>query len=101
MKELPPDSIAKGLLPVKTLISSMLRDVIKLGTGRRAKVIGKKDLSAKQAQRMNSEMLGFPGIVLVATTVWVGFDKVAPLGRRETGAKRPSNLGVLYDRCTC
>ncbi len=99
MKELPPDSIAKRVITVENswLISSMLRDVIKLGTGRRAKVIGKKDLSGKTGTTNEQRDAWFSGYSSqVATTVWVGFDKVAPLGRRETGAKAALPIWVSF-----
>ena len=99
MKELPPDSIAKRVITSENswLISSMLRDVIKLGTGRRAKVIGKKDLSGKTGTTNEQRDAWFSGYSSqVATTVWVGFDKVAPLGRRETGAKAALPIWVSF-----
>ena len=99
MKELPPDSIAKRVITGENswLISSMLRDVIKLGTGRRAKVIGKKDLSGKTGTTNEQRDAWFSGYSSqVATTVWVGFDKVAPLGRRETGAKAALPIWVSF-----
>ena len=99
MKELPPSSIAKRVINGENswLISSMLRDVIKLGTGRRAKVIGKKDLSGKTGTTNEQRDAWFSGYSSqVATTVWVGFDKVAPLGRRETGAKAALPIWVSF-----
>tara|TARA_Y100001970_G_scaffold288024_1_gene414132 strand:+ start:1014 stop:3461 length:2448 start_codon:yes stop_codon:yes gene_type:complete len=99
MEELPPDSIAKRVITGENswLIASMLRDVIKLGTGRRAKVIGKKDLSGKTGTTNEQRDAWFSGFSSqVATTVWVGFDKVAPLGRRETGAKAALPIWVSF-----
>ena len=99
MEELPPDSIAKRVITSENswLISSMLRDVIKSGTGRRAKVIGKKDLSGKTGTTNEQRDAWFSGFSSqVVTTVWVGFDKVAPLGRRETGAKAALPIWVSF-----
>lgn len=69
------------------IMDSMLRDVIRHGTGRHALVLHRKDLAGKtgttNAQR-DAWFAGFNNkIVAVA---WVGFDTPAPLGRHETGA---------------
>ena len=101
MSELPPEKIAPRIISNQNswLVSSMLRDVIKLGTGRRAKTLGRADLAGKTGTTNEQRDAWFSGFNTYAvTTVWVGFDKVAPLGRRETGAKAALPIWILYMR---
>ena len=66
----------------------MLRDVIKFGTGRRALSINRSDVAGKTGTTNDQRDAWFSGFNKdIVTTVWVGFDKVAPLGKRETGAR--------------
>jgi penicillin-binding protein 1A len=70
------------------LITDMMQDVIRRGTGRRALQLGRKDLAGKTGTSTNSRDTWFAGFNadLVATT-WVGFDEDRPLGDREEGAR--------------
>ena len=70
------------------LMQSMMRDVIMRGTGRRARVLKRGDLAGKTGTTNDQHDAWFSGFNpdLVATA-WVGFDKLAPLGRRETGGR--------------
>ena len=99
MSELPPEKIAPRIIASQNswLVSSMLRDVIKAGTGRRAKTLGRVDLAGKTGTTNEQRDAWFSGFNTHAvTTVWVGFDKVAPLGRRETGAKAALPIWISY-----
>ncbi len=79
------------------LITSMLRDVIKRGTGRKAMVLGRNDLAGKTGTTNDQRDAWFCGFNAdLVTTVWVGFDKVAPLGSRETGGKAALPMWVSY-----
>lgn len=68
------------------VINSILRDVIKRGTGRRALSLNRNDLAGKTGttnEGVDAWFSGFnPDIV---TTAWVGFDQPASLGRGEWG----------------
>jgi penicillin-binding protein 1A len=68
------------------LMNSMLQDVIKRGTGKRALSLGRTDLAGKTGTTNDQKDAWFCGYnpTLVATA-WVGFDKLESLGRRETG----------------
>jgi len=69
------------------IVGDMMRDVIKRGTGRRAKALGRSDLSGKTGttnDQVDAWFVGF-NADLVAIS-WVGFDKVTPMGHNETGA---------------
>ena len=79
------------------IMNSITRDVIKHGTGRRALVLKRQDLSGKTGttnDQRDAWFFGFnPDIVGVA---WVGFDKFQPLGSRETGARAALPIWVGY-----
>lgn len=69
------------------LMDTMMRDVIRYGTGRRALSLRRKDLAGKTGttnDQRDAWFSGFNGNVVTIT--WVGFDNPRPLGSRETGA---------------
>lgn len=69
------------------LMTSMMRDVIQEGTGRRAREIGRTDIAGKTGTTNAQKDAWFAGFNhAVATAVWVGFDDVEPMGRQETGS---------------
>ena len=81
---------AERVLPPANVyqMNSMLRDVVKEGTGRGALALGRDDLAGKTGttnQQVDAWFTGFNHAV--ATTAWVGFDSPRPMGRRETGAR--------------
>ncbi len=87
---LPPENLAKRAIDPENawIIGSMLRDVIKFGTGRRALSLNRSDVAGKTGTTNDQRDAWFSGFNKdIVTTVWVGFDKVAPLGKRETGAR--------------
>ena len=68
------------------ILTSMLQDVIKRGTGRRALALGRTDLAGKTGTTNESKDAWFSGYNAdYVTTVWVGFDQPETLGRREYG----------------
>ena len=79
------------------LITSMLQDVVKRGTGRRAMALGRKDLSGKTGTTNDQYDAWFCGFnAELVTTVWVGFDRVQPLGNGETGSRAALPMWVDY-----
>jgi len=79
------------------ILHSMMRDVIKLGTGRRALALGRSDLAGKTGTTNEQRDTWFAGYNHdLATTVWVGFDQPAPLGRREFGASTALPVWMDY-----
>jgi penicillin-binding protein 1A len=69
------------------LITDMMKSVITSGTGRKALVLGRTDLSGKTGTTNNYRDAWFSGFNPdVTTSVWVGFDQPSYLGRRESGA---------------
>ena len=101
MDQLPPNRSATRIVDVENawIINSILQDVIKRGTGRKARVLARKDLAGKTGTTNDQKDAWFSGFNgRVVTTVWVGFDKVAPLGKRETGARAALPAWIDYMR---
>ncbi len=68
------------------IMTSMLQDVIKRGTGRRALALGRNDLAGKTGTTNESKDSWFSGYNGdYVTTVWAGFDQPESLGRHEYG----------------
>ena len=81
--EIEPDIAATNVYQIVT----MMQDVIKHGTGRRALVLGREDLAGKTGttnDQRDAWFSGFAGDLVV--TVWVGFDELKPLGNAEAGS---------------
>ena len=79
------------------LMCSLLRDVIRRGTGRKALVLERDDLAGKTGTTNDQLDAWFSGFTpnLVATA-WIGFDELRPLGRRETGARAALPMWIAY-----
>ncbi len=79
------------------LMNSMLQDVIQRGTGQRARSLGRTDLGGKTGTTNDQKDAWFcgynPSLVAVA---WVGFDKLEPLGRAETGGHAALPMWIDY-----
>lgn len=72
---------------VNYLIYTMMQDVIKRGTGRRARVLNRSDLAGKTGTTNDQRDAWFSGFTPdLVTTVWVGFDEYDPLGRNAYGS---------------
>lgn len=69
-------------------ITSLLQNVIKHGTGRRAMSLGRTDLAGKTGTTNEQRDAWFNGFhPSIAATAWVGFDDSRPLGSREVGGR--------------
>ncbi len=83
--------------PLNFLVNSLLRDVVKRGTGRRALSLGRSDLAGKTGttnDQRDAWFNGFnPSLVAVA---WVGFDNSKPLGNRETGGRAALPIWMAF-----
>jgi penicillin-binding protein 1A len=85
-----------GFNPAKRIISSqnaylmnsLLRDVVRYGTGKKALSLGRTDLAGKTGttnEQVDAWFNGFnPELVAIS---WVGFDSPKSLGRYETGGR--------------
>jgi penicillin-binding protein 1A len=79
------------------LMTSMMRDVIRRGTGKRARALQRADLAGKTGTTNAHKDTWFSGFnsSLVATT-WVGFDDNRSLGKWETGASAALPMWVEF-----
>ena len=79
------------------LINSLLRDVVKRGTGRRALRLGRSDLAGKTGTTNDQRDAWFNGFnpALVAVA-WVGFDNSKPLGSKETGGRAALPIWMAF-----
>ena len=70
------------------IVYDIMRDVVRRGTGRRARSLGRQDLAGKTGTTNDNRdawFSGFNGDLLA--TVWVGFDQERSLGRYEEGGR--------------
>ncbi|PIE47315.1 MAG: penicillin-binding protein 1A [Gammaproteobacteria bacterium] len=71
-----------------TNMSNILRDVIQIGTAKRARALGRRDIGGKTGTTNNFKDAWFAGYQpTVATVVWMGFDKPSTLGNNGYGGK--------------
>ncbi|HSN51886.1 MAG TPA: PBP1A family penicillin-binding protein [Woeseiaceae bacterium] len=81
------------------LIQDMMRDVIRRGTGRRALVLGRKDLSGKTGTSNDRRDAWFGGFNRdLAAIVWVGYDNDLPLGPGEEGSRTALPVWIEFMR---
>lgn len=78
------------------LITSMLKDVVRVGTGWRAKAL-KRPVAGKTGTTNDFKDAWFMGYTTdVLTGVWVGFDDVRTLGYEETGSRAAAPIWVDF-----
>ena len=81
------------------LITSMMQDVIRRGTGRSALQLGRGDLAGKTGTTNDQQDAWFSGFNRdVVTTAWVGFDTPRSMGHKETGARAALPMWINYMR---
>lgn len=79
------------------IMTDLLRGVVREGTGRRALSLNRADLAGKTGTTNDFEDAWFSGFnAEIATTVWVGFDKPADLGRNEHGSGLALPIWIDY-----
>ncbi|HET8701764.1 MAG TPA: penicillin-binding protein 1A, partial [Nitrococcus sp.] len=79
------------------LLTTMMQDVIRRGTGRKALALDRSDLAGKTGTTNDQRDAWFSGFNPdLVTTVWVGFDHLQPLGRNETGAQAALPMWMEY-----
>ncbi|MBF0287976.1 MAG: PBP1A family penicillin-binding protein [SAR324 cluster bacterium] len=78
------------------LVTEVMRDVVKRGTGQIAKRI-ERSSAGKTGTTNNSVDAWYIGYIpQLLTGVYVGFDQPAPMGRRETGARAAAPIWVDF-----
>lgn len=82
------------------LISSMLLDVVRRGTGRSAATaLGRNDLGGKTGTTNDFRDAWFSGIAPgLAASAWVGFDDFSPLGNGEFGGRTALPIWIEFMR---
>lgn len=93
--------LAQRTLDVRTahLVTSLMRDVVRRGTGRAAMDLKRNDLAGKTGTTNEHRDAWFSGFNdQIVTSVWVGFDDFSSLGRGEFGAKAALPIWINYMR---
>jgi len=81
------------------LIRSMMMDVVRRGTGKKAMELGRNDLAGKTGTTNDQRDAWFSGYNdEIVTSVWVGFDSHEPLGRNEVGGKAAMPIWIDFMR---
>jgi penicillin-binding protein 1A len=81
------------------LIQDLMREVIRNGTGRRARVLGRRDLSGKTGTSNDQRDAWFGGFNGdIASVVWVGYDESVPLGPGEEGSRTALPIWIEFMR---
>ena len=81
------------------LIRSMMMDVVRRGTGKKAMELERNDLAGKTGTTNEQRDAWFSGYNNeIVTSVWVGFDNHDPLGRDEVGGKAALPIWINYMR---
>lgn len=81
------------------LITSMLQDVIRSGTGRAARALGRDDLAGKTGTTNDLHDSWFAGYNShLVTTAWIGFDQARSMGPGETGSRAALPIWVDFMR---
>ncbi|NKB77959.1 MAG: PBP1A family penicillin-binding protein [Gammaproteobacteria bacterium] len=79
------------------LTTSIMKQVILTGTGRRALALGRNDLAGKTGTTNDYRDAWFSGFSPdVMSSVYIGFDEPSHLGRRESGASAALPIWVDY-----
>lgn len=81
------------------LMNSMMRDVIRHGTGQQARALGRNDVAGKTGTTNDQRDAWFAGFspTMVAVS-WVGFDDTRPLGNAETGGRAALPMWIDFMR---
>ncbi|MCV6603962.1 MAG: penicillin-binding transpeptidase domain-containing protein, partial [Porticoccaceae bacterium] len=97
----PEPRIAERVIEprVAYIMDSILKDVIRKGTGVKAKQLKRNDIAGKTGTTNDAKDAWFSGYSpdIVATT-WVGFDNNNPLGRNEYGGSAALPIWIDFMR---
>jgi penicillin-binding protein 1A len=81
------------------LVTSLMRDVIRRGTGSAAMVLKRNDLAGKTGSTNDHRDAWFTGFdAKLVASCWVGFDDFGSLGRGEFGAKAALPIWIDFMR---
>ena len=94
-----PQKIAPRVVSAQNiyLTVSMMKDVVKRGTGKQAMQLHRNDLAGKTGTTNDQRDTWFAGFNPdVATVAWLGFDNSQPLGDGESGARAALPMWINY-----
>jgi len=102
---MPPAAAAEQLAPRAIseanafILTDLMSDVIRRGTGQRARALARSDLAGKTGTTNDGRDAWFSGFNadLVATT-WIGFDQERPLGSGEEGSRTALPMWIYFMR---
>ena len=81
------------------IVTDMMGDVIRFGTGRRALALGRGDLAGKTGTSNDVRDTWFSGFNAdLVATAWVGFDAERTLGGQEQGSRTALPMWIYYMR---
>ncbi len=81
------------------IMRSIMGDVIRRGTARRARALGRGDIAGKTGTTNDQYDTWFSGFnSQVVATAWIGFDQQRTLGRREAGGRTALPAWIDYMR---
>ena len=95
------DNTAARVIKAKThyLITSMMQDVVRMGTGHGAMVLKRNDLAGKTGTTNDIKDTWFMGFNPdIVTGVWMGFDQPDSMGKQESGGSSSLPIWVDYMR---
>lgn len=79
------------------LVRSLMADVIRRGTGKKAMSLGRTDLAGKTGTTNDQRDAWFSGYSShLVTSVWVGFDNHESLGRAEVGGRAALPIWIEF-----
>ncbi|VAW49950.1 Multimodular transpeptidase-transglycosylase [hydrothermal vent metagenome] len=79
------------------ITTSILQDVIRIGSGKKAKALKRLDIAGKTGTTNDQKDAWFSGYnPNIATTVWAGFDQPKTLGRSEVGGRAALPIWMSY-----
>ncbi|MAJ81045.1 MAG: peptidase [Porticoccaceae bacterium] len=79
------------------VIDSILKDVIQLGTGRKAKILARNDLGGKTGTTNGPRDAWFSGYApTLVATAWLGFDNNSIIGKNEYGGSAALPIWIEF-----
>lgn len=95
------ESIAKRVISPKVhyMMNSMLRDVVRMGTAKKALALGRSDVAGKTGTTNKSFDAWFDGYTPAMVTIaWFGFDTYKTLGHNQMGGDLALPMWVKFMR---
>ena len=81
------------------IMTDLMGDVIRRGTGQRARALGRGDLAGKTGTTNDGRDAWFSGFNAdLVATAWIGFDQERPLGAGEEGSRTALPMWIYFMR---